>query len=96
MAKDDVVFSVASLLKPGHLDPAVAEDFQTPGLTLFMVLPGPVRAADAVRDMITTAERLAKAIGAEVYDARKQPFTPTSARELQQEIESWARTHLPA
>lgn len=96
MARDEVVFSVASLLKPGHLDPAVADDFQTPGLTLFMVLPGPVRSADAVRDMITTAERLAQAIGAEVYDARKQPFTPTSARELQQDIESWARTHLPA
>ena len=96
MARDEVVFSVASLLKPGHLDPSVADDFQTPGLTLFMVLPGPVRAADAVRDMIVTAERLAQAIGAEVYDAKKQPFTPTSSRELQQDIESWARTHLPA
>lgn len=96
MTKNEVVFSVASLLKPGHLDPAMADDFQTPGLTLFMVLPGPVRAADAMRDMIATADKLALALGAEVYDAKKQPFTPSSARELQQDIESWARQHLPA
>ena len=96
MMKSEVVFSVASLLKPGHLDPAAAEDFQTPGLTLFMVLPGPVRAADAMRDMIATADKLALALGAEVYDAKKQPFTPSSARELQQDIESWARQHLSA
>ncbi|MBA4287053.1 MAG: hypothetical protein C0434_16150 [Xanthomonadaceae bacterium] len=93
--RNEIVFSVASLLKPGHLDPALAEDFQTPGLTLFMVLPGPVRAADAIRDMISTADRLALALGAEVYDAKKQVFTPSSARELQQDIESWARQHLP-
>jgi cell division protein ZipA len=96
MTRNEIVFSVASLLKPGHLDPAMAADFQTPGLTLFMVLPGPVRAADAIRDMIATADKLAVALGAEVYDAKKQPFTPTSARELQQDIESWARQHLPA
>lgn len=95
MLRNEIVFSVASLLKPGHLDPAQAEDFQTPGLTLFMVLPGPVRAPDAIRDMISTADKLARALGAEVYDAKKQPFTPSSARELQQDIESWARQHLP-
>lgn len=89
----DAVFSVASLLKPGHLDPAMAGTFATPGLTLFMVLPGPVRAPDAIRDMIGTAEKLARALNAEVFDARKQPFSPSSARALQQEVESWARSH---
>lgn len=89
----DAVFSVASLLKPGHLDPAMAGTFATPGLTLFMVLPGPVRAPDAIRDMIGTAEKLASALNAEVFDARKQPFSPSSARALQQEVEAWARSH---
>lgn len=89
----EAVFSVASLLKPGHLDPAMAGTFATPGLTLFMVLPGPVRATDAIRDMIGTAERLAASLGADVFDAKKQAFTPSSARALQQEVESWARSH---
>jgi cell division protein ZipA len=90
------VFSVASLLKPGVLDPESAAEFATPGLTLFMVLPGPVKPSDAIRDMIATAERLAASLGAEVYDARRQSFTPSSARSLQLEVEAWARLNPPA
>ncbi len=93
---NEPVFSVASLLKPGHLDPAMADTFTTPGLTLFMVLPGPVKPADAIRDMISTADRLAQALNAEVFDARRQSFTPTSARGLQLEVEAWARLNLGA
>ena len=36
------VYSVASLLKPGKLDPAEAEGFSTKGLLVLMTLPGPV------------------------------------------------------
>jgi cell division protein ZipA len=89
------VFSVASLLKPGILDPAQSGSFSTPGLTLFMVLPGPVKAGDAIRDMISTAEKLARTLNAEVFDSRRNPLTPTGARALQQEVEAWARAHHP-
>lgn len=92
----EAVFSVASLLKPGHLDPAAAAEFTTPGLTLFMVLPGPVRASEAIRDMITTADKLARALNAEVFDSKKQSFTPSSARSLQLEVDAWARANLGA
>jgi cell division protein ZipA len=90
MLKGQPVFSVASLLKPGHLDPAAAESFSTPGLTLFMVLPGPQKPADAIRDMLDTAARLARALNAEVYDSKRKPLSPGAARNLQLEVESWA------
>jgi cell division protein ZipA len=90
LLKGEAVFSVASLLKPGHLDPALADDFSTPGLTLFMVLPGPQKPAEAIRDMLTTAERLARALNAEVYDAKRKPLSPGAARNLQLEVEAWA------
>ena len=90
LLKGEAVFSVASLLKPGHLDPALANDFSTPGLTLFMVLPGPQKPAEAIRDMLTTAERLARALNAEVYDAKRKPLSPGAARNLQLEVEAWA------
>ena len=92
LLKGEAVFSVASLLKPGHLDPALADDFSTPGLTLFMVLPGPQKPAEAIRDMLTTAERLARALNAEVYDAKRKPLSPGAARNLQLEVEAWAGT----
>lgn len=89
MLKGQPVFSVASLLKPGHLDPD-EENFSTPGLTLFMILPGPQKPADAIRDMLGTAERLARALNAEVYDSKRRPLSPGAARNLQLEVETWA------
>ena len=90
MLGSEPVFSVASLLKPGHLDPAQADSFSTPGLTLFMVLPGPQQPAEAIKDMLTTAERLARALNAEVYDSKRKPLSPGAARNLQLEVEAWA------
>lgn len=93
LAGGEPVFSVASLVKPGTLDPQAAEGFATPGLSLFMVLPGPVKPIVALQDMITTAEALARAFDAEVFDGKKLPLTPESMRELQNEVDTWSRQH---
>jgi len=90
---DSAVFSIASLVKPGYLDPQQADQFATPGLTVFMVLPGPQQPAAAIRDMLATAGRLANALNAQVYDAKRKPLTPNAGRDLQLEVESWARRH---
>ncbi|MBL6751155.1 MAG: cell division protein ZipA C-terminal FtsZ-binding domain-containing protein [Nevskia sp.] len=87
---DEPVFSVASLLKPGVLDPAAADSFSTPGLTMFMVLPGPQQPAVAIRDMLATADRLARALNAQVYDSKRKPLSQGAARNLQLEVETWA------
>lgn len=87
---DEPVFSVASLLKPGVLDPEAADTFSTPGLTVFMVLPGPEQPAVAIRDMLATADRLARALNAQVYDSKRKPLTQGAARNLQLEVETWA------
>jgi cell division protein ZipA len=91
MLRGEPVFSVASLLKPGLLDPAMADGFSTPGLALFMVLPGPQDAAEAIKDMLGTAERLGRTLNAEVYDSKRKPLSPGAARSLQLEVEAWAK-----
>jgi cell division protein ZipA len=88
------VFSVASLLKPGYLDPAEAKGFTTPGLTVFMVLPGPVHPVTAFQDMLTTTQALAKALNADVYDGKRRPMTSALAHTMQVEVETFAREHL--
>jgi len=85
------VFSVASLVKPGVLDPAEQEGFCTPGLTVFMLLPGPATPQVALQDMIATSQALAGALNAEVFDAGRQPFTTETARTLRADVESWAQ-----
>ena len=89
----DAVYSVASLLKPGFIDPAEAAAFSTPGLSIFMVLPGPLPALSALREMLSTAESLATALNAGVYDMRRQPLTPEGKLKLEREVEQWARAN---
>jgi cell division protein ZipA len=88
------VFSVASLVKPGALDPAEAEGFATPGLSVFMVLPGPARPVAAFQDMLDTARGLARSLNAELYDTEQRaPLTAEREWALHQQVEEWARRH---
>lgn len=70
----EAVFSVASIAKPGRLDPVEAESFSTPGLAIFLPLPGPERADTAFSDMLSTARTLADALNAELLDDQRQPL----------------------
>jgi cell division protein ZipA len=93
LAGGEPVFSVASLLKPGYLDPASAAGFSTPGLSMFLVLPGPLPPVTAFRDMLSTANALAQALNAEVYDMRRKLLTPEALLKLEHDVEHWARQH---
>jgi cell division protein ZipA len=91
------IFSVASLTKPGSLDPAEAEGFATPGLSVFMVLPGAKHPLAAFQDMLDTARGLAKALNAELYDTEQRaPLTVERERALHLQVEEWAKRNTPA
>ncbi|MFA5941715.1 MAG: cell division protein ZipA C-terminal FtsZ-binding domain-containing protein [Sinimarinibacterium sp.] len=85
------VFSVASLIKPGHLDPAEQQNFSTPGLSVFMVLPGPMPAETAIGDMLGTARALAQQLNADVFDSNRELLTLAAEKALIGEVNSWAR-----
>ncbi len=88
-----VQYSVTSLTAPGYLDRTLAATFSTPGLGIFLRLPGPAQPKAALRDMLTTAEALAKSLKAVLFDAAHQPLTEDSVRRLVAEIEDWARVN---
>lgn len=80
------VFSVASLVEPGVLLPERLSHQRLPGLTLFLVLPGPQDGVAACADMLATARNLARVLGGTVLDERRQPLTPESAQQIRQRI----------
>ena len=92
LARNEAVFSVASLVKPGVLLPEAADQFSTRGLQVFMVLPGPVKPLTALHDMLATTQSLARALNADVFDGNKQPLSSEAMRTLQGEVEEWAKT----
>lgn len=94
---EQAIFSVASLVKPGALDPAEAEGFATPGLSVFMQLPGPARPLAAFQDMLDTARGLARALNAELYDTEQRaPLSAERERALHEQVEDWAKRNTPA
>lgn len=87
------VFSVAGLLKPGQLDPAEAETFSTPGLTMFMVLPGPSDPEAVLADLLATARALARSMNAELFDTKRQPFTAKAEQAMILDVRDWAHRY---
>ena len=65
------VFAVANMLKPGTLDPVDQDHLSTPGLTFFLVLPGPIEGTPAMRDMMEAANRIAENLGGDVLDDKR-------------------------
>jgi cell division protein ZipA len=80
-----VLFSVANALKPGTFDPDNMDNFSSPGVSLFMQLPGPQDPRSAYHLMLSTAEQIAHALGGDVRDASRKPLS-TEVRLRHQEI----------
>lgn len=85
------VFGIANLLKPGHLDPVEQDHLQTPGLALFLQLPGPVEGTQAMQDLLETASNLAEQLGAEVLDDRRSLLKPQMAQHMLDEVAEFDR-----
>ncbi len=80
------VFSVANVLEPGSFDPDALDATELPGLTLFMVLPGPRGGVASYADMLATARQLAQALDGEVLDQDRSTLTRQTARHIRERI----------
>lgn len=80
------VFSVASATEPGSFDITSMAEESFKGLSLFMVLPGPMRGVDAFADMLATARRIAEQIRGEVMDRDRSTLTRQTAHHVREEI----------
>jgi cell division protein ZipA len=83
---DDAVFSVASMVEPGTFDLDAMESEHIPGVTLFLVLPGPRDGNAALDDMLATAQRMAAQLNGEVLDQSGSTLSRQRAGNLRDEI----------
>lgn len=81
----DTVFSVASIVKPGFLRPDEADELMTPGISLFLQLPGPVAGASAFDDFLATAQTLAERFDATLLDRSRNPLSIEVIEQMQQD-----------
>ncbi|MES2663600.1 MAG: cell division protein ZipA [Pseudomonadota bacterium] len=84
--KRGLLFSMANLLEPGTFDVDNIESFETPGICLFLSLPGPKRALYAFDLMLDTAQRLAHNIDGILCDEKQRPLTDEIIENYRQRV----------
>jgi cell division protein ZipA len=87
------IFSVANLVKPGNFDLSRVDSTQTPGLSFFMALPGPIPALDAWDTMLPTAQRLAELLDGLVLDEERNALGRQRIAHIRDELRGWDRGH---
>ena len=80
------VFSAASLVEPGHFDVENIKEQEFPGISLFLVLPGPVEGVDAFDLMIAAARTLAQSLDGELVDESGSTLSIQRERYMREEI----------
>jgi cell division protein ZipA len=80
------LFSVANIVEPGTFDPDAMETFSTPGLVLFLTLPGPFDAVRAFDAMVEAARSLAASLKGTVCDATRSVLTNQTIGHMREDI----------
>jgi cell division protein ZipA len=85
------IFSVANMVKPGSFDLRRVHEIDTPGITFFMTLPGPLGALDAWETMLPTAQRMAELLDAVVLDEERNTLGRQRVAHIRDELRSYDR-----
>lgn len=80
------IFSAASLVEPGSFDLANIKDQDIPGISLFLVLPGPVDGVEAFDLMMAAARALAQTLHGELLDESGSTLSIQRERYLREEV----------
>jgi cell division protein ZipA len=87
------IFSVANMIKPGSFDMARVAALETPGLSFFMTLPGPIPALDAWDTMLPTAQRLGELLDGLVLDEDRNALGRQRIAYIRDDLRGWDRRH---
>ena len=88
------IFSAASLVEPGSFDLTNIKDQQIPGISLFLVLPGPVDSVDGFDLMMAAARALSQSLDGELLDESGSTLSIQRERYLREEIIQYQHSNL--
>jgi cell division protein ZipA len=84
-------FLVASLVEPGSFEIEKMHELRCPGVSMFMVLPGPREPLSALDGMFSCARRLAERLDGEVLDDKGNALTMQQAGWLREQVVEYQR-----
>jgi cell division protein ZipA len=90
----NILFSVANSLEPGTFDLSNLDQMYTPGVSIFMQLPGPQDPLAAFDEMIEVAHSIAAVMNGELRDESRNLMTSQTIAYYRQRIEEFTRRRL--
>jgi cell division protein ZipA len=90
------IFSAASLIEPGSFDLQNIKGQEIPGISLFLVLPGPVECIEAFDMMLAAARTLTQSLNGELLDESGSTLSIQRERYLREEIIQFQHSNLVA
>ena len=89
-----LLFSMVNMVVPGTFDLAAMDEFETPGVSLFMTLPMQANSMDAFNLMVDTARSIARNLGGELKDEQRSVMTMQTIEHCRQRIRDFERKQL--
>ncbi len=91
MHSNEPVFSMANVMQPGYFDLSQIDSLQTPGVSFFMTLPGPLTAMQAWDTMLPIAERMAQLLDAVLLDSDRNALGRQRVLHIKEELRAFDR-----
>ncbi|MCW9023738.1 MAG: cell division protein ZipA C-terminal FtsZ-binding domain-containing protein, partial [Gammaproteobacteria bacterium] len=83
------VCSVASAVEPGFFEMEIIESIETPGLSLFMQLPGSQEARKSFEIMLSRGRAVAEHLQGDLCDETRSVLTMQTIGHIKERIEAW-------
>jgi cell division protein ZipA len=81
-----VVFSAASLIEPGSFDLQNIKGQEIPGISLFLIMPGPMDCVEAFDSMLAAARAMTQSLDGELLDESGSTLSIQRERYLREEM----------
>lgn len=93
-AQGKIQFSVTNAIEPGTFDLATIDELVTPGISLFMSLPGPEKPMEAFDAMAEVALVFSRNFNASLHDDTHSDLTPQTLEHYRNRVREFSRKHL--
>ncbi len=87
------IFSVVNMVKPGTFDGDRMHEFETPGLSFILSLPGPEDGLRAFNIMLDDAQKISERLNGDLLDEARNRLSPQMTSHLQEDIQLFSLRH---
>jgi len=86
VGRGPLLFSAVNVVEPGTFNPEAMEDFTTPGICMFLKLPGPKRSMHSFELMVDCGRKIATLLGGVMKDEHHSAITQQTVEHYRQRV----------